>query len=215
MTETVITRLETVGVVPVVEIEDLGTALPLADTLARAGLPVLEVTFRTAAAREAVEFIAAQLPAVLVGAGTLLTPAMVRTAVNAGASFGVSPGVDRAVLAAAAAQGLPFIPGVLTPSDVMLCLQSGLRHLKFFPASAFGGIGALSALAGPFASAGVRFMPTGGVTEETAAEYLTSPSVFAVGGTWIAPRDDIAGRRWAGIRSRARAAHALQMGLRP
>jgi 2-dehydro-3-deoxyphosphogluconate aldolase/(4S)-4-hydroxy-2-oxoglutarate aldolase len=208
-TQDVINRVAALGVVPVVEIEDVATAVPLARTLAEAGLPILEVTFRTDAAREAIERIAAELPELLVGAGTLLTRQHVVEAAEAGARFGVSPGVDAEILAEAAARGLAFIPGAVTPSEVIACLRAGARHLKFFPAGAYGGVPTLAALAGPFASAGVRFMPTGGVTPGNAADYLALAGVFAVGGTWIAPRADIAAGRWDAIAARARTAASL------
>jgi len=205
----VFAELEALGVVPVVEVEDSAHAVPLAQTLAEAGLPVLEITFRTPAAGEAVAAIAAELPDFLLGAGTLLTPDSVAAAVAAGARFGVSPGISPRCVAAAAEHDFPFIPGAVTPSEVMTCLDSGANHIKFFPASAYGGVTALSALAGPFASAGVRFMPTGGVDASNAADYLRLPHVFAVGGTWIAPRSDIAQGRWRGIAERARAVATL------
>ncbi len=206
----VLARLEALAVVPVVEVDDPARAVPLARTLAEAGLPVLEVTFRTPAAREAVAAIAAELPDVVLGAGTLLTAATVEQAAAAGARFGVSPGTSRSTLAAAAEAGLPLVPGAVTASEVMACLDAGVRHLKFFPAGTSGGAAALSALAGPFAAAEVRFMPTGGVTPDTAAHYLALATVFAVGGTWIAPRADIAAGRWELIAQRAAAVAALR-----
>lgn len=205
----VFAELEALGVVPVVEVEDSAHAVPLAQALAEAGLPVLEITFRTPAAGEAVAAIAAELPDFLLGAGTLLTPDSVAAAVTAGARFGVSPGVSPRCVAAAAERDFPFIPGAVTPTEVMTCLDSGANHIKFFPAGAYGGVTALSALAGPFASAGVRFMPTGGVDASNAADYLRLPHVFAVGGTWIAPRSDIAQGRWREIAERARAVATL------
>ena len=205
----VFAELEALGVVPVVEVEDSAHAVPLAQTLAEAGLPVLEITFRTPSAGEAVAAIAAELPDFLLGAGTLLTPDSVAAAVAVGARFGVSPGVSPRCVAAAAEHDFPFIPGAVTPSEVMTCLDSGANHIKFFPAGAYGGVTSLSALAGPFASAGVRFMPTGGVDASNAAHYLRLPQVFAVGGTWIAPRSDIAQGRWREIAERARAVATL------
>lgn len=209
----VMSRVEALGVVPVVEVEDAASAVPLARALADGGLPVLEVTFRTPAARDAVAAIAAELPDVLVGAGTLLTADMVRQAADAGAAFGVSPGVSRGCLDAAAELGLPFVPGAVTPSELMTCLDAGVRRVKFFPAGAYGGLTTLTALAGPFAATGVRFVPTGGVNEANVVEYLSSPVVAAVGGTWLAPRGDISAGRWDDIRDRARAVRALTADL--
>lgn len=211
----VLDDLERLTVVPVVEVEDVSRAVPLARTLAEGGLPVLEVTFRTSAARGALEAIAAEVPEVTVGAGTLLTAEAVRRAAASGARFGVAPGVSAATLQAAAAVGLPFVPGAVTPGELMACLDAGATHVKFFPAGAHGGSAALAALAGPFASTGVRFMPTGGVSLANAAQYLALPSVFAVGGTWIAPREDVARGRWDVIRDRARAAASLRTSGRP
>ena len=206
----VLTAVEALAVVPVVEIDDADTAVPLARTLAEAGLPVVEVTFRTPAARDAVAAIAAELPDFLLGAGTLVSPDMVVSAAEAGARFGVSPGYSRACLDAAEKAGLPFVPGAVTPSEVGACLEAGARHIKFFPAGAYGGIATLKALDGPFGWTGARFMPTGGVRPDNAAEYLALPNVFAVGGTWIAPRADIAAGRWDAIAERARAVVALR-----
>jgi 2-dehydro-3-deoxyphosphogluconate aldolase/(4S)-4-hydroxy-2-oxoglutarate aldolase len=199
-------RVAALAVVPVVEIEDVARAVPLARTLAEAGLPVVEVTYRTEAAEAAVAAIAAELPDFLLGAGTLLTPELVRSASAAGARFGVAPGFSARCVAAAGEIGLPFIPGAVTPSEVTGCLDAGARYLKFFPASVHG----LAALEGPFGPAGVRFMPTGGVNPGNAVEYLARPGVFAVGGTWVAPRADIAAGRWDDIAERARATWKLR-----
>jgi len=207
----VFAAVEALAVVPVVEIDDAAAAVPLARTLAEAGLPVVEVTFRTPAARDAVAAIAAELPDFLLGAGTLVLPDMVTAAAQAGARFGVSPGQSGACLAAAAEAGLAFVPGAVTPSEVGACLEAGARHIKFFPAGAYGGLATLKALDGPFGWTGARFMPTGGVRPENAGEFLALPNVFAVGGTWIAPRADIAAGRWEAIAERARAV----AGLRP
>jgi 2-dehydro-3-deoxyphosphogluconate aldolase/(4S)-4-hydroxy-2-oxoglutarate aldolase len=206
----ILAQVTALGIVPVVEIDDASRAVPLAETLTEAGLPVLEVTFRTAAAADAVARIAAALPGFLLGAGTLLTAETVGAAAAAGARFGVSPGIDRAALAAAAQHGLPFVPGAVTPTEIMTCLDAGARHIKFFPAGRFGGLSTLAALAAPFAPNGIRFMPTGGVTADTAASYLATPSVFAVGGTWIAPRGDIAAGRFDAIADRARHAAGIR-----
>jgi 2-dehydro-3-deoxyphosphogluconate aldolase/(4S)-4-hydroxy-2-oxoglutarate aldolase len=206
----VLTAVEAFGVVPVVEIDDAAAAVPLARTLAEAGLPVVEVTFRTPAARDAVAAIAAELPEFLLGAGTLVLPEMVVAAAEAGARFGVSPGFSAGCVAAAEKAGLAFVPGAVTPSEVGACVEAGARHVKFFPAGVYGGVATLKALDGPFGWTGVRFMPTGGVRPENVGEYLALPNVFAVGGTWIAPRADIVAGRWDAIAERARAAAALR-----
>lgn len=197
--------MEASGVVPVVEIDNAADAVPLARTLTRAGVPVVELTLRTPAALNAVARIAAECPDCLVGAGTLLTAEMVAAAAEAGARFGVSPGLSAACLAAAAEHDLPFIPGVVTPSEAMAALDAGVRHLKFYPAAAYGGPPAIRALAAPLRGTGVRFLPTGGVNAANAADYLSLSCVFAVGGTWLAPRSDIAAGRWDDIAARVRA----------
>lgn len=204
----IFTRFGALGIIPVVEVEVAGDAVPLAHTLAEAGLPVMELTFRTPAALGAIELVAIECPDVLLGAGTLLEQGMVTAATRAGARFGVSPGLDVGCIERAATEGLPFVPGVVTPTDVLTAVRAGARWLKFFPAGAYGGVATLSALAGPFAGVDVRFMPTGGINAANVAEYLALPSVFAVGGTWIAPRTDITAGRDV-IAARARDAAAL------
>ncbi|WP_431878954.1 bifunctional 4-hydroxy-2-oxoglutarate aldolase/2-dehydro-3-deoxy-phosphogluconate aldolase [Amycolatopsis sacchari] len=205
----VLADLGALRVVPVVEIEDADAAVPLARALVAGGLPVMEVTYRTSAARAAIERVAAEVPELLVGAGTLLTPAKVADAAEAGARFGVSPGCGGGVLAAAREAGLPFVPGAVTPAEIMDCLAAGYDVVKFFPAAAYGGLGTLRSLAGPFAAAGVRFVPTGGVSPDNLAEYLALPAVLAVGGTWVAPRADISAGKWDEIAARARTAVKL------
>lgn len=206
-------ELARLQIIPVVEVENADDAVPLARALCDAGLPVIELTLRTPAALEAIERVAGECPDVLVGAGTLLDGRMVAAASAAGARFGVSPGLSHGCLEAARERALPFVPGVVTPSDAMTALDAGLRHLKFFPAEAYGGITTLKALAGPLSSTGVRFMPTGGVTAANAGAYLALASVFAVGGTWIAPRSDISAGRWDDIAQRALAATELVRSL--
>ncbi|RDC72573.1 bifunctional 4-hydroxy-2-oxoglutarate aldolase/2-dehydro-3-deoxy-phosphogluconate aldolase [Rhodovulum sp. 12E13] len=194
------------GVVPVIEIDDAAHALPLADALAAGGLPVAEITFRTPAARDAIAAVAAQRPDMLVGAGTVLTPAQVDAAREAGARYGLAPGLNRAVRARAAEAGLPFAPGVMTPSEIEQALEAGCAMVKFFPAMAAGGPAMLKAIAGPYAHTGIGFNPTGGVTLDTLKDWLALPQVRAVGGTWIASRADIAAERWEAIAENARAA---------
>lgn len=206
---TVFERLKAFGVVPVVEVEAIEDALPLADALATGGLPVAEITFRTKAAPAVIAAIAASRPEFLLGAGTVLDAAQLTTARDLGAMFSVSPGFSSTVCAAALEAQFPHVPGVVTPSDVISCLDAGFRHLKFFPAAVSGGPAALAALGAPFASLGVSFMPTGGVTAGTLVDYLSMRAVFAVGGTWIAPRGDIATGRWSDISERAATALAI------
>ena len=202
------------GVVPVIALDDAAQALPLADALIAGGLPVAEITFRTDAARDTIAAIANARPEMLVGSGTVITEAQVDQSLEAGARFALSPGIDAAVLAHAAARGLPFAPGIMTPSDLQVALRAGCRMVKFFPAMAAGGPAMLKNIAAPYAHTGIRFNPTGGVTMDNLGDWLALPEVSAVGGTWIATRADIAAGNWARITANARAAVARVAELR-
>ena len=181
-------RLAAHRLVPVVVIDDAADAGPLAAALVAGGLPVAEVTFRTAAAADAVRAMADRGD-VLVGAGTVLTPDQVDAAVAAGARYIVSPGTSRAVVERCAELGVPALPGAVTATEVQAALELGCTTVKFFPAGTSGGPAAVTALAAPFG--GVRFVPTGGIGPATVADYLALPSVVAVGGSWMVPRDRI------------------------
>jgi 2-dehydro-3-deoxyphosphogluconate aldolase / (4S)-4-hydroxy-2-oxoglutarate aldolase len=180
-------------------IDNAADAVPLAEALLAGGLSVIEVTFRTAAAAEAIARIHKALPDVRVGAGTLLSVDQVRQAFDAGAEFGVSPGLNEAVLGEANVLDLPFFPGVMTPTEVDRALRLNCRQLKFFPAEAAGGVNMLKALAGPFAHTGVQFIPTGGINAALLPAYLALPQVAAVGGAWMAERKLVAERAWPKI----------------
>jgi 2-dehydro-3-deoxyphosphogluconate aldolase/(4S)-4-hydroxy-2-oxoglutarate aldolase len=193
-------------VVPVIAIESVDSALPLADALAEGGLPVAEITFRTAAGGEVIARIAKERPNVILGAGTVLSLENLRAAKAAGARFGVAPGTNPDIVAEAARLGLPFIPGVVTPSDVERALALGAKIQKFFPAEASGGLNMIKALAAPYGHTGVKFMPTGGVTPANLEEYLKNEAVLCVGGTWIATKELISGKKWADIRDNCRKA---------
>ena len=206
---TVLDRVAELGVVPVIAIGSAAHALPLADALLAGGLPVVEITFRTAAAAEVIRILAKERPALIVGAGTVLDPETVRTAVDAGARFAVAPGLNPRVLEAARKLGLPFVPGVAYPSDIEAGLELGCKLLKFFPAEALGGTLLLSALSAPYKHTGVRFMPTGGVSPANLDAYFKIDTVAAVGGTWIAKNEDMAAGRWDVIAQRCREARAL------
>ena len=197
-------------VIPVLVIEDATLAVPLAQALVAGGLPMLEITLRSNAALEAVRRIAAEVPAALVGAGTVLNPAQFAACQVSGARFIVSPGATESLYAAAKDTGLPFLPGVATASEIMRALDQGFTHAKFFPAEAMGGIPALKSLAGPFPQ--MRFCPTGGVNEQNLAAYRTLPNVFTAGGSWMVPKDKIAVGDWAGIEALARRAVGLAKG---
>ena len=193
-------------VIPVIAIDSADSALPLADALLEGGLPVAEITFRTAAAAEVIAKIAKERPDMILGAGTVLTAENLGRACDAGAKFGVAPGLNQDVVAEAAHRGLPFMPGVITPTEVEQALALGLKLLKFFPAEAFGGLKVIKALAAPYGHAGVKFMPTGGVSVANLADYLAEKTVACVGGTWIASREAIAEKKWAQIKDNCKAA---------
>lgn len=174
-------------------------AVPLAEALVAGGLNNIEVTFRTDGAAEAIARIRTAVPGMVVGAGTLLTEDQVKAAVDAGAQFGVSPGLSEAVSRMAQKSNLPLFPGVVTPTEIMRALDLGWEHLKFFPAEAFGGVNALKSLIGPFGHTGAKFIPTGGITAATLQNYLALPQVTAVGGSWMADRKLVAEKQWGRI----------------
>ena len=202
------------GVVPVIAIDSAEQALPLADALIAGGLPLAEITFRTEAAAETISQIAKNRPQMLVGAGTVLTPATVAAAREAGAAFAVAPGLNARVVGSARALNLPFVPGTANPSDVEIGLELGCKLLKFFPAEALGGAKLLSAIYAPYKHTGVKFMPTGGVTADNLESYLSLPAVAAVGGTWLAKPADIAAGNWDAIAERCRAACKIVASLK-
>ena len=208
MPKTVFDQLAAFGVVPVIAIDDATSALPLADALIEGGLSVAEITFRTPAAAQALATIAAHRPQMLVGAGTVLTAAQVDEAIAAGAKFALSPGIDDAVLADAMAKGLPFAPGIMSPSDLQLALKLNCTMVKFFPAMPAGGPKMLRAISAPYLHTGIGFNPTGGVTLDNLEDWLSMPQVRAVGGTWIATQADIAEGNWRAITQNARLAVA-------
>ena len=187
------------GIIPVIVIEKEAQAVPLARALVKGGLPVLEVTFRTTAAAAAIAAIRKEVPEAVVGAGTLLTPQMVKDAKAAGAVFGVAPGFDPVVMAAAKAEGLPMCPGIATASELSQALTTGCKMVKFFPAEAAGGVKMVKNLLGAFRFTGVKFMPTGGVKPENVSDYLAVPEIVCCGGTWIVPKDALATGDYATI----------------
>jgi 2-dehydro-3-deoxyphosphogluconate aldolase/(4S)-4-hydroxy-2-oxoglutarate aldolase len=203
--------LDVAPVVPVVVVRDEEDAVPLARALASGGLPIIEVTLRTPAALLAVERIAAEVPEILVGVGTLTSPADVSKAVSAGAQFLVSPGCTDALLDAMAESGLPFLPGVATVSEMLTVLERGIAEMKFFPADAAGGTAYLKAVAGPLPM--VRFCPTGGITAQSARDYLALPNVGCVGGSWLTPAAAVGAKDWAVVESLAREAAGAQAAL--
>ncbi len=195
-------------VIPVIVIEREADALPLARALLAGGVRVLEITMRTPAALPAIEAIAKALPDAIVGAGTVLNADDARRAKEAGALFAVSPGYTHAVGEACRALALPLLPGVATSGEIMAALQDGYDFLKLFPAQAVGGLGLLKAWASPFGA--VSFCPTGGITTQSAADYLALPNVRCVGGSWLTPPDAVRAGDWARISELAQATHALK-----
>ena len=195
-------------VIPVIVIQRLQDAVPMAQALLAGGVRVLEVTMRTPVALAAIEAIARAVPGAIVGAGTIRSAADARAAKDAGSLFGVSPGYSAEVGAACRDAGLPLLPGVATASEVMAAQADGLSFLKFFPATAAGGIPMLKALAGPFPD--ISFCPTGGITPETAPQFLALPNVRVCGGSWLTPADAVASGDWARITQLAKAASALR-----
>jgi 2-dehydro-3-deoxyphosphogluconate aldolase / (4S)-4-hydroxy-2-oxoglutarate aldolase len=192
------------GVVPVIAIESVDAALPLADALLAGGLPVAEITFRTTAAADVIALLSKERPDLLVGAGTVLTRENVDAARDCGARFAVAPGLNPAIVNHAKEVGLPFVPGVCTPSDVEGALALGCTTQKFFPSEAMGGLSMIKALYGPYGHTGLQFVPTGGVNADNLEQYLSSPAVAAVGGTWIAKKPDMAEGHWAEVEARCK-----------
>ncbi len=193
-------------VVPVLVIDDLTHARPLAEALVAGGLPALEVTLRTACALDAIRAMA-EVPGGVVGAGTLLTPADVKAAKAAGATFGVSPGATDRLIAACEDEGLPLLPGAATASEIMLLLEKGYTVQKFFPAEQAGGAAYLKSIGSPIPQ--VSFCPTGGISLKLAPDYLGLRNILCVGGSWVAPKDAMARGDWAEITRLAREAAAL------
>lgn len=194
-------------VIPVIVVDDVAHAVPMARALVEGGVRVLEITLRTTAALSAMREVVREVPQAIVGAGTLRTPADVEAALQAGCRFGVSPGLTPALARACRELGLPLLPGVATASEVMLAADEGLGFLKFFPAVAAGGVAMLKALAGPFPD--IDFCPTGGITVQTAPQFLALPNVRVCGGSWLTPRELMTRGDWAAITALAREACAL------
>ena len=194
-----IDRILSKRIVPVVVLDDAEDAEPLAEALLEAGLDVIEVTFRTEAAEASIRRIAARYTDMLLGAGTLLSEEQVQRARDAGAVFGLAPGLHPEVVAIAQETGLLFSPGVMTPSEVEQALSLDCKLLKFFPAEAAGGVKMLKSLAGPYAHTGVKFTPTGGITANNLQDYLKLPVVAAIGGSWMVSPALIREKKWAEI----------------
>ncbi|MQR01446.1 bifunctional 4-hydroxy-2-oxoglutarate aldolase/2-dehydro-3-deoxy-phosphogluconate aldolase [Glaciimonas soli] len=200
--------MRTSPVIPVIAIDDIAHAVPLAKALVAGGIRVLEVTLRTVHGLAAIRAMAEQVPGAIVGVGTLTHPDEFAAARDAGAVFGVSPGLTPALIAAAKSSGLPLLPGVMTPSEVMTAREAGFRQLKLFPAVPAGGVGMLNAIAGPLAD--ITFCPTGGISIDTAAQFLACKNVACVGGSWLTPKAALQAGDWAQITALATAASQLR-----
>ena len=190
-------RFSHAGIVPVVVIDHAGDALPTARALLDGGVDVMEITFRTDAAAGAIRAVSEGCPEMLVGAGTVITLAQCRQAVEAGARFIVAPGYDEEVVSWCVEKGVPILPGCVTPTEIMAAMKHGLTDLKFFPAGVYGGLSAMKALSGPFK--GIKFVPTGGVGPQNAGEYGAAPFIHAVGGSWVCTQSDIASHNFERI----------------
>jgi 2-dehydro-3-deoxyphosphogluconate aldolase/(4S)-4-hydroxy-2-oxoglutarate aldolase len=205
---TLLDIMRTSPVIPVIAIDNIDHAVPLARALVAGGIRVLEVTLRTVHGLPAIRAMAEQVPDAIVGVGTLTQPEEFAAAREAGAVFGVSPGLTPNLIDAARRSGLPLLPGVMSPSEVMAARESGFRQLKLFPAVPAGGIGMLNAIAGPLPD--VTFCPTGGISQETASQFLACKNVACVGGSWLTPKDAMLAGDWDRITALARGASGLR-----
>ena len=206
-----IEKLSLAGIVPVIKVEDANDAVPLCKALADGGLPVAEITFRSDAAEESIRRVHAQLPEVILGAGTVLTTEQVDRAVAAGATYIVSPGLNPEVVKHCQKVGVPIVPGCANPSDIEVALSLGLKTVKFFPAEALGGLNLIKAMSAPYG--GVTFLPTGGIGENNLLDYLSFPKIVACGGSWMVDQKALEAKDWAKIETLTRNAVTLMLGL--
>jgi len=204
-------KLSLAGLVPVIAINDAEDAVPLCKALSDGGLPVAEITFRTAAAEESIRRVHAELPNVLLCAGTVLTTDQVDRAVNAGAAAIVSPGLNPTVVKYCIDKGIPVCPGTSNPSDIEVALSFGLKAVKVFPAEAIGGIKLIKSMAAPYGD--MKFMPTGGVNENNMLDYLSFPKILCCGGSWMVPKDAVEAKDWDRITELTRSAVNKMLGL--
>ncbi len=207
----VLEKISKAGLVPVIKVDRAEDAVPLCRALAEGGLPVAEITFRTAAAPEAIRRVAAELPEVILGAGTVLTIDQAKQAVEAGATYIVSPGLNPKVVTWCVENNIPVLPGCANPSDIETAIELGLDTVKFFPAEALGGLKLIKAMSAPYGN--IKFVPTGGISEKNALDYLAFPKVAAIGGSWMVPSDAINAGDWDKIRDLAASAVNLMLGL--
>lgn len=205
-------QISACGIIPVVVLNRVEDAVPTARALLRGGINVMEITFRTEAAQASISKVAAEVPEMIVGAGTVVSVEQARAAVAAGAKFLVSPGSDAEVIQEAARLNAPIVPGVVTPSEIMLGLKLGVKVFKFFPAESYGGVKTIKALSGPFPQ--IRFIPTGGISQNNAEEYFRNPKIQAVGGSWMVSAKMIEAGEFDAIAEKSAAATALYREIR-
>ena len=203
-------RLHNAGVVPVVVLDDAKDAVPTAKAMLAGGIDVMEITFRTAAAADSIKAVAQECPDMLVGAGTILNLEQCKLAIEMGAKFIVSPGVDAQVVSYCIENNVAVTPGCVTPTEITAAVNMGLRVIKFFPANVYGGLNAMKNLSAPFV--GVKFMPTGGVNAQNLKEYLDAPFIHAVGGSWVCPKADIAAGNFEKITALCKEARTAAFG---
>lgn len=196
----ILVEIENYGIIPVIEIDEIDHIEPLINTIMSGGLPIVEITMRTKAGRKAIEIIKKRWPQLILGAGTLLNKEQIRFAVDYGADFGVSPGMNERVVEEALKLNFNFYPGIATPSDIERALNYGINRMKFFPAESLGGLNMLKSIYAPYKHLKVKFNPTGGINPENMTSYLTFEGVYAVGGTWIAKKEDIKNGNWEKIK---------------
>jgi 2-dehydro-3-deoxyphosphogluconate aldolase/(4S)-4-hydroxy-2-oxoglutarate aldolase len=208
-TEALNSKLYQAGVIAVLVIDDAEDAAPLARALLRGGISAIELTLRTPVAMDALVRIKSEAPGILAGIGTLLNGEQVRTVKEKGAAFGVSPGLNRAVIQAAREEGLPFAPGIMTPSDIEAAYEEGCTVVKLFPSEPLGGLKFLKSLAAPYDHLGIKYIPLGGVSLENLPQYLGNPAILAVGGSWLGPRELIRKKDWDQISRNCEAASEI------
>ncbi len=207
----VLEKISKIGIVPVVVLDDAKDAKPLAEALVKGGLPCAEVTFRTAAAEESIRIMASEFPEMLVGAGTVLTTEQVDRAVNAGAKFIVSPGLNPKIVKYCVDKGIPVTPGTANPSDVEQAIELGLEVVKFFPAEAAGGLNMIKSMASPYTQ--MKFMPTGGISAKNICEYLAFDKIIACGGSWMVKKDLVAAGKYDEIQALTEEAVRTMLGF--
>ena len=207
----ILARLAAAAVIPVVVIDDAKDAVPAAKALLAGGVDVMEITFRTAAAADAIKAVAEHCPDMLVGAGTVITLDQCRKAAECGARFIVAPGFDEEVVRWCVENHIAVTPGCVTPSEIMAAMKLGLKVVKFFPAGVYGGLSAMKDLSGPFG--GIKFIPTGGVNGQNIGEFIAAPFIHAVGGSWVCPKADIAAGNFEKITALCRQARSAALGF--